>query len=87
LDKEQKEIELKKLDIEKAKVLEGQIRDLILVILALGGGIGTLIVSFNAYDNKHLILSIIVLGSFVLAFVLWIAVDIWIQLERIKKRW
>ena len=87
MDKEQKEIEIKKLNTEKAKVLEGQIRSLVLILLALGGGIGTLIVNFSKYENPELILSLIVIGVFVLAFVLWIAVDLWFRLEEIKKRW
>ncbi len=87
MDKEQKEIELKKLEIERAKVLEGQIRGLILLIIALGGGLATLFVYFDRYTNKELIITMIGIGTFVLAFILWIAVDLWFKLERIKKRW
>ncbi len=87
MDKKQEKIELRKLELEKAKVIEGQIRTLILVILGLGGGIGTLIVSFDKYSNSELILSLIVLGIFVIAFVGWLAINLWFDLEDIKKRW
>lgn len=87
MDKKQEKIELRKLELEKAKVIEGQIRTLILVILGLGGGIGTLIVSFDKYSNPDLILAIIGLGTFIEAFILYISVKLWFELEEIKKRW
>jgi len=43
MDREQREIELKKIELEKAKVIEGHLRTLALVILTLGAGAGTLI--------------------------------------------
>ena len=86
MDKE-KELELKKLEVERAKVLEGQIRSLILIIIALGGGLGTLVVNFTKYQNKDIVITLIGLGVFIFAFILWTAVDLWFELEEIKKRW
>jgi len=43
VDKQQIEIENKKLKLEKAKILEGLIRTLIIAILTIGAGEGTLI--------------------------------------------
>ena len=43
MDKQQIEIENKKLKLEKAKILEGLIRTLIIAILTIGAGEGTLI--------------------------------------------
>lgn len=87
MDKEQRELELKKIGIERAKVLEGQIRSLILIIIALGGGLGTLVVNFDKYQNKDIVITLIGLGVFIFAFILWTAVDLWFELEEIKKRW
>ena len=41
MDKEQKDIEIKKLEIEKAKILEGYFRTLAFMLLSIGAGIGT----------------------------------------------
>ena len=82
-----KDLELKKIEIEKAKVIEGQIRGLILMIIALGGGLSTLVVNFSKYSNPELIITLIGIGSFIFAFILWTAVDLWFKLEDIKKRW
>ncbi len=86
MGKDQKDIELKKLEIEKAKVVEGQIRGLILLIIALGGGLATLVVNFTKYDNPNLIITLIGIGTLIFAFILWIAVDLWFKLEEMKKR-
>ncbi len=42
MDKDQKEIELKKLEIEKLKIKEGIARTILIMILTVGAGIGTL---------------------------------------------
>ncbi len=85
MEKKTEDVEFKKLNIEKAKVLEGQIRSLILLILGLGGGIGTLIVNFENY--QMLIISLISIGLFLLAFIIVGTLVIWIELEQLKKRW
>ena len=41
MEKEQREIELKKLEIERLKVREGFIRTLAIILLTIGAGIGT----------------------------------------------
>ncbi|WP_457628708.1 hypothetical protein [Persephonella sp.] len=78
---------LKSIYVEKAKVLEGQIRSLVLLIIAIGGGVGTLIVNFSNYHSREIVLSLVMLGIFLLGFVVFIAVQLWISLEDIKKRW
>ena len=87
MEKKTEDVELKKLNIEKAKVLEGQIRSLILLILGLGGGIGTLIVNFENYQHKMLIISLISIGLLLLTFIIIGTLVIWIELEQLKKRW
>ncbi len=47
MDKNQKELELKKLEIEKLKIKEGLFRSLIIVVLTIGAGIGTVL-----YNSK-----------------------------------
>ncbi len=42
MDKDQKEIELKKLEIEKLKIKEGLARTVLILVLTVGAGIGTL---------------------------------------------
>ncbi len=43
MDKEQKEIELKKLEVEKLKVRADILRTVIIALLAIGTGIGTVL--------------------------------------------
>ncbi len=56
MDKEQREIELKKLEIEKAKIeleklkiKEGLFRTLVIALLTVGAGIGTLTFKIIAF--------------------------------------
>ncbi|RUM48355.1 MAG: hypothetical protein DSY47_05595 [Hydrogenothermus sp.] len=86
MDEKQLKIEKKKLLIEQAKVIEGQRRTLVLVIIALGGAISTLILNFNSYQNKDLVLTFIGLSLFLLALVSFISIKLWFELEQIKKR-
>jgi len=55
MDKEQKDIELKKLKIEKAKVFEGILRTLFFVLVADIGGTLTLILNYQKYNTTVLI--------------------------------
>ena len=43
MDKEQKELELKKIEIEKLKIKEGLFRTLVLIVLTVGAGLGAVI--------------------------------------------
>ena len=43
MDKEQKELELKKIEIEKLKVRADILRTVIIALLAIGTGIGTVL--------------------------------------------
>ncbi len=52
MDKEQKELEIKKLKIEKLKALEGIIRTVVIAILTIGAGIGTLIFQILVEKEK-----------------------------------
>ena len=57
MDKEQKELEIKKLKIEKLKALEGIIRTVVIAILTIGAGIGTLIFQILVEKEKtHILL-------------------------------
>lgn len=62
--KDNKELEIKKLEIEKAKVLEGILRTLFFVLVADAGGVLTLIINFQKY-NTVINLILIGLGLFV----------------------
>jgi len=50
MDKEQKELELKKIEIEKLKIKEGLFRTLVIIILTAGAGAGTL--HFKVFGDK-----------------------------------
>lgn len=43
MDKEQKELELKKIELEKLKIKEGLFRTLVLIVLTVGAGLGAVI--------------------------------------------
>ena len=49
--KDEKEIEIKKLEIERAKVLEGILRTLFFVLVADIGGTLTLVLNFQKYNS------------------------------------
>lgn len=63
MDKEQKELELKKLGVERAKVLEGILRTLFFVLVADIGGTLTLLLNFHKY-NPAIAITLIGLGIF-----------------------
>ncbi len=50
MEKEQREIELKKLEIEKLKNREGLFRTLVIALLTVGAGIGTLTLKMKASE-------------------------------------
>jgi len=52
MDKEQREFELKKIEIEKSKILEGILRSLIISLLTIGAGEGTLIFKLLTTTNE-----------------------------------
>lgn len=81
------EIEEKKLLVEKFKALEGQARGLLILAVALGGGIGTIMLNFNSYQNKEFIAILLALSIFVEAFVLFVIVKLYFDAEEIRKRW
>ncbi len=87
MDKEQKEIELKKLAIERAKVLEGILRTLVFGILTLGAGAGTII--YTLYNTKEVNLFLLsLLSTFIIVFsflALWVYLDIKKTLKEVKK--
>ena len=85
MDKEQKELELKKLEIERAKVLEGILRTLFFVLVADIGGTLTLILNINKY-NLPIAITLIGLGIFAgLGFIFSIGI-ILAELKHINKR-
>ncbi|WP_457625054.1 hypothetical protein [Persephonella sp.] len=77
MDKDQKEIELKKLEIEKLKIKEGLFRTLVIIILTASAGAGTLHFKvfgnkFNAWLYGFLLFVIIVIS--ILALWLWLSI-------------
>ena len=80
MDKEQKELELKKLEIEKAKVLEGLLRTITIMLLTIGAGIGTLIQ--NLYSDKNLKSFLLVFLATVFIVYSLVFIFVWIRLEK-----
>ncbi|MDM7274232.1 hypothetical protein [Sulfurihydrogenibium azorense] len=79
----EKELELKKLEIEKAKVYEGILRTLVFTILTLGAGIGTVL--YRLYSSKELdSLIIAILSTFVIVFSIT-ALWIYLRIHKILK--
>ena len=79
----EKELELKKLEIEKAKVYEGILRTLVFTILTLGAGIGTVL--YRLYSSKELdSLILAVLSTFVIVFSIT-ALWIYLRIHKILK--
>ncbi len=64
MEKNDKEIEFKKIEIERAKVLEGILRTLFFVLVADAGGTLTLILNLQKYNPK-IVLILIGLGVFI----------------------
>ncbi len=80
MDKDQKEVELKKLEIEKAKIIEGYFRTLAIIVLTTGAGIGTLIqVIYPGTLTKKLLLIVLLTIFFIFAFSFGF---IWLKLQR-----
>ncbi len=80
MDKEQRELELKKLEIEKAKILESYFRTLAIIVLTIGAGIGTLIqVIYPEVFTKKLLLIGLLVVFFIFAFSFGF---IWLKLQR-----
>ncbi|WP_457627281.1 hypothetical protein [Persephonella sp.] len=77
-------IEKKKLEIEKAKVLEGILRIVIIAILTLGAGAGTII--FRLYNTQlvnKIILTLIL--SLIISLSIF-AVFLWMDIRKALKR-
>ena len=86
MDKEQKEFELKKLEIEKAKVYEGILRTLVFSILTLGAGAGTLIFKILTSMNKMEVFIYKLLLSFVISLIFVLGIAIWKILILIRNK-
>ena len=83
MDKDQKEIELKKLEVEKAKIIESYFRTLAIIVLTTGAGIGTLIqVIYPDILTKKLLLIVLLTMFFIFAFSFGF---IWLKLQRKMK--
>jgi len=84
MDKDQKELEFKKLEIEKLKIKEGLFRTIILIILTSGAGFGTVLYkqySFTTINN----FALVILGTVLVVFFL-IAIGLWIDIKNKLKR-
>ena len=79
----EKELELKKLEIEKAKVLEGVLRTIVLIVLTLGAGAGTVL--YRLYHSKGIdSLILAILSTFVIVFTI-LAISIYLKIKQILK--
>ena len=81
MKKNKEDIEEKKLNVEKAKVLEGILRTLLLVLIANTGGVVTLLINFNQYE-RNLSTIFLILGTFI---EFWLIIAVVIILFYIKK--
>lgn len=82
--KDDKEIELKKLEIEKLKVKEGLFRTIVLIILTAGAGFGTVL--YKQYSEKAINnFSLVLLGTILIVFFV-IALMLWVDIRSKIKR-
>lgn len=85
MKKNKEDIEERKLNVEKAKVLEGLVRGLILILIADLGGTLTLIFNFDRYNEK-LAIVFIVLGLFVALGVIFAIVSLIFRIKEILEQ-
>ena len=81
MGKDQQEIELRKLEVEKLKIKEGLFRSLVIVVLTIGAGLGAVIYRANIkliqkYSSLIDMVLLIILGVLlfsitVITFFLW----------------
>ena len=77
MDKDQKEIELKKIELEKLKIKEGLFRTLVIIVLTVSAGIGTLNPKIIGDKlDKYIYYFLIFIDVVVLIFALWIWLSI-----------
>lgn len=77
MDEYQREIELKKIEIEKLKVREGLFRTLVIIILTASAGAGTLTFKIfgDKFDNWLYIFLLFVIGLVsIFALGLWLSI-------------
>ncbi len=80
MDKELKELELKKIEIEKLKIKEGLFRTIVLIILTVGAGFGTVL--YKTYEKEIINkLSLILLGTALLVF-FFISLSLWFSIRK-----
>ena len=84
MDKEQKELELKKIEIEKLKIKEGLFRTIVLIILTAGAGFGTVL--YKQYSLKTVNnFALVILGTVLIVF-FFIAIVLWFDIKTKIKR-
>ncbi len=84
MEKEQKEIELKKLEIERLKIKEGLFRTLVIALLTVGAGFGTVL--YKQYSLKTVNnFALVILGTVLIVFFI-IAIGLWIDIRNKIKR-
>ena len=84
MDKEQKELEFKKIEIEKLKIKEGLFRTIVLIILTAGAGFGTVL--YKQYSLKTVNnFALVILGTVLIVF-FFIAIVLWFDIKTKIKR-
>ncbi len=87
MDKEQKEIELKKLEVEKLKVRADILRTVIIALLAIGTGIGTVL--YRKYKVRFIddlfLIVLLTLGILFIGITLYQWIKITIKLKELDK--
>lgn len=81
------EIEKIKVSIERGKIIEGQIRTLVIVLIAVVGGVSGMVLNIDKYSSKEFVIAISVLGLFFTGLITYITLDLWFELEDLKKKW
>ena len=80
MEKEQIEIELKKIETEKLKIKEGIFRSLIFLIVAVATGIGT--VMYQIYDKQTLNYLFLIVLSTILIITVFVASALYISIRK-----
>lgn len=87
IEQQKLEVEKVKVSIERGKIIEGQIRTLVIVLVAVIGGVVGMILSFDSYPFKSVVTTLISLGIFFSGLLIYLTLDLWFELERLKERW
>jgi uncharacterized protein YacL len=79
MDKE-KELELKKLEIEKLKIKEGLFRTIVLIILTVGAGFGTTL--YKTYKEQIINEFVLVVLATIFVVFFFLGLSLWFSIRK-----